>query len=208
LGEPAWEPAVEVQSEWELRGDEEGLTNTVGGIVRTQLEVAKVFGVTWRAVAGWKKRGMPGRKGCYKIEEILAWKAKNVTGVKPKKVDPEAERVAMLVMNTDMNSEHISSTTGISEGKVRRIMKLIEKYRPELEHFKANKADYFTLEQLRYRDFITDDKLERTPARDLVAMAKTAWEQERVERGESVDNVAVIVKHIRELKAQEDADSS
>ena len=181
------------------------MSNTVGGTVRTQLEVAKVFGVTWRTVAKWKSMGMPGKQGNYKIEQILAWKAKNVTGYKPKNIDPDTERVAMLAMNTDLGQDAIASTLMIPEGKVKRIMKLIEKYRPEMDHFKANKADYFTLEQLRYKDFITDDKLERTPARDLVAMAKTVWEQERVERGESVDNVAVIVKHIKELKAQEDA---
>jgi hypothetical protein len=135
----------------------------------------------------------------------MAWKAKNVTGQKPKPLDEQAQNIAVLRLNTDMSEAAIISASGASRSKVHNIIKLVDKYRPELEHFKANKADYFTLEQLRYRDFITDDKLERTPARDLVAMAKTAWEQERVERGESVDNVAVIVKHIREIKAQEDA---
>jgi hypothetical protein len=93
----------------------------------------------------------------------------------------------------------------LTVGATKKITDVVDKYKPELEHFKANKADYFTLEQMRYFDHITDKKLEATPARDLRAMAKTAWEQERVERGESTDNVAVIVKHIRELKAQEDA---
>jgi hypothetical protein len=60
---------------------------------------------------------------------------------------------------------------------------------------------------MEYLEHITDAKLKKATARDLSGMAKLAWEKERIERGESVDNVAVIVKHINAMKEkEEDAD--
>jgi hypothetical protein len=202
LGEPVGESAVEVQSVRELRGDEEGL------IVKFKRQVGEHFGVTKHAVGHWKRAGMPVTEdGQYDLDAIEIWRASSVQMKKAdQKKDEKIKRDVMaLRMNTKMAVPEIAEKVGLAVYATKKITDLVDKYKPELEHFKANKADYFTLEQMRYLDHITDKKLESTPARDLRAMAKTAWEQERVERGESVDNVAVIVKHIRELKAQEDA---
>jgi transposase len=206
LGEPAWEPAVEVQPEWELRGDEEGLR-----VVNSVLEVAKYFDLKENAVRRWVAKGMPYEvkdgKYFYDIDQIVVWKTTNIQNRRnTKKEATELElAVAELRMNTGMSTSDIARRLSMHNHTVQRIVDRIDKYKPVIDHFKINKADLFAIEQMEYLDHITEEKLQKTSARDLAAMAKMAWEKERVERGESVDNVAVVVKYIKELKAQEDA---
>ena len=177
-------------------------------IVKFQRQVAEHFGVSMNSVHNWKHRGMPRMEdGQYDLDAIEVWRASSVQmrQYDEKRKEKIKRDVMALRMNTKMSIPDIAEKVGLNVEATKKITRMVDKYKPELEHFKANKADYFTLEQMRYFDHITDEKLKNTPARDLRAMAKTAWEQERVERGESVDNVAVIVKHIKELKAQDDA---
>jgi len=50
-----------------------------GGIVATQREVARAFGVSYHTIrADWRPRGMPGQTGRYDLQEIAAWKKENV----------------------------------------------------------------------------------------------------------------------------------
>lgn len=178
-------------------------------IVNTKRKVAQHFGVTWQAVNAWCKRGMPRMEGkLYNLDAIEIWRA---SSVQMRKADENREQrlkkdVMVLRMNTKMSVPDIADKLGLTQHKTKTITDMVDKYKPQLEEFKANKADYFALEQIRYHDHITDAKLRGTGARDLAGMAKMAWEKERVERGESTDNVAIIVKHIMELKQSEDAD--
>ena len=185
--------------------DEEGMR-----IVKFKRAVCEAHGVTMNTVSRWKQIGMPCLPNDeYDLDAIDVWKASSVRLLRADKNRKEKIKrdVMALRANTSMGVNDIAEATGLPVSAVRKLTDVVDKYRPDLEHFKANKADYFTLEQMRYLDNITEDKLAKTTARDLRAMAKTAWEQERIERGESVDNVAVIVKHINMLKEkEEDAD--
>lgn len=178
-------------------------------IVKTKRQVGEAFGVTKFAIGNWKRRGMPVMEdGQYDLDAIEIWRASSVQMKRADvKRDEKVKRDVMaLRMNTKMSVPEIAEKMNLTLYKTKTITDMVDKYKPQLNEFKANKGDYFALEQIRYFDHITDNKLKNTGARDLAQMAKMAWEKERVERGESTDNVAVIVKHIKELKEQEDAD--
>lgn len=180
-------------------------------VVNSVLEVAKYFDLKENAVRRWVAKGMPYEvkegKYFYDIDQIAVWKTTNIKRYRnTKKESTELElAVAELRVNTGMSTSEIAKRLSMHNNTVQRIVDRIDKYKPVMDHFKINKADLFAIEQMEYLDHITEEKLQKTSARDLAAMAKMAWEKERVERGESVDNVAVIVKHIKEIKAQEDA---
>jgi len=170
-------------------------------IVNSKGAVARAMGVYKSTVKNWILKGMPVREdGTYDVEEVKLWRTKTMCH-RDKNAQVE-QKVLALKENTGMSVSKIADTLGIGVTKVNNVLAKFEKYRGELDTWKAVKADYFAMEQLRYLDNITDKKLENTGARDLAAMAKIAWEKERVERGESTDNVAVIVQHIKGLKAK------
>ena len=182
-------------------------------IVDTQREVAEEFGCTVPNIQNWLKRGMPKTEdGKYDVDAIRVWKSSNILsntgrGHKTCGDNKLEENIVALRTSTKMGIATIAKTLGIGERKVRGIVRVIDKHRPNLEMFKAQRADIFAAEQMEYLEHITDAKLKKATARDLSGMAKLAWEKERIERGESVDNVAVIVKHINAMKEkEEDAD--
>ena len=41
--------------------------------VKTMQEIAEFFGVTQSAVKSWRQDSMPGKSGCYDLQEIVQW---------------------------------------------------------------------------------------------------------------------------------------
>lgn len=168
-------------------------------------QLALAMGVSRTAAMKWVRRGLPKREdGTFDVEEANEWLSKNV---KPRTQIPKGvkQEIVALAVNTRKTPKQIAEMTGAKRTLVNQITTMIRKYMPHVGKFKDARSDIYTIEEMRYLDFITDKKLNKTNARDLAAMAKMAWEKDRVEKGASTDNVAVIVKHIRELKEQEDA---
>ena len=91
----------------------------------------------------------------------------------------------------------------ISLGKISDIVKEYEANKPLVEAYKANRADILAHDQMRYSKHITEEKLAKTSARDLEVMRGIAHDHERLERGQSTENVHYIVQAIRSIKQEE-----
>jgi len=182
-----------------------------GEVVKSVQNIADLVGMNKVTIYGWMKRGCPRNEdGSFDVDAVRRWMSRQK--LKPKSIASNKRRkkttqLVELCAYTDKRPREIAELTGLPEKNVSKIWKLVKKYGKDIIDYKAKKADIFAVEQMRYMEFITDDKLEEASARDLAQMAKMAWEKERVESGESVDNVAIVVKHIKELKAQRDAES-
>ena len=59
-----------------------------------------------------------------------------------------------------------------------------------LEDFKANQADLLSIRRMRIAKFLTDDKLDKMSAYQLVGMDSMSLNSERLIRGESTSNIA------------------
>lgn len=54
------------------------------GVVKTEPEVARFFGVTVRTVQNWKRDGMPVEPGeTYNLEKVAAWREENISKKTP-----------------------------------------------------------------------------------------------------------------------------
>ena len=168
-------------------------------------DIAREFGVAPCTVTVWKKSGMPVREdGLFDLDDISKWyKENDKAKFKKKKKKEDVSRVWALSKHAGMSPTEISRSLGFSESKVKNILWYLNDNKDNISNFRDAKSDVFALEQLMYLSHITLEKLEGTSAKDLAAMAKTAYEKERIEMGESTENVAVVVKHIRAIKEQQ-----
>lgn len=60
----------------------------------------------------------------------------------------------------------------------------------KIDHYKNHRADILVHDQLRYRKFLTNDKLKKASAPDLAKMISFKYNEERIERGLSTENIA------------------
>jgi hypothetical protein len=168
-----------------------------GMVVRTVKEVAKLLKVSDVTVVKWKEKGMPWEKGQYDLDAIMAWRGiqKPVEVVSANKID-----VMALAENTKMNVADIARVTGFNRQTVEKIVGDVRANRDLIEQYRSVREDFFAYEELQYLSHVTDEKLTNTAAKDLVSMAKTAYDKSRLEGGESTENVAVIVGAIKDWK--------
>jgi len=144
-------------------------------IVHTEIELSQYLGVSKDLIPGMIKAGMPMLDdGSFDLEDIKKW------------------RDGRLGLPVPM-----------------------EDYTKELDKFKVNRAEIYALEQkeliklqqvIRRTHFNRDTIKDLSPglAKDLYTELRldqrTKFDQERLERGESTENVAVLVKAIKEEK--------
>jgi DNA invertase Pin-like site-specific DNA recombinase len=94
----------------------------------------------------------------------------------------------------------IQRATDVSLGTISKVIREFESNKPLVEFYKKNRADLLALDQATYRSHITKEKLEKASAKDLELMRCMAYDKERLERGESTENVAVIYAAITDLQ--------
>ena len=153
-------------------------------VVKTMVGVAKVFGKRPRTISLWKTQGMPieGDR-TYDIEKIAKWAA-------GRKVGPSLASVHDRELNYD-------------------------NFRDVVDYYKVNRADIFAAEQandISIQKKIKEKKLTDADIDGLTVHEALNWfralgldfgikyDKERLERGESTENVAVLVGAIKEWK--------
>ena len=85
----------------------------------------------------------------------------------------------------------IESLLGIPKSTAHRWIKEIEEIQPLADTFADNRITLLRADQIRVRDHVTDEKLKKAQAKDLVAMQKQYWEMERIEAGKSTQNIGL-----------------
>ena len=94
-----------------------------------------------------------------------------------------------LRLNHGLSYEHIGKIQGTSKtGIYRALAKLMPSQ--ETEIFKQNRADILANIQLKALSAVTEPKLKKASAKDLVISAGILYDKERLERGLSTENVS------------------
>jgi len=153
-------------------------------VLKTMVGVAKAFGKRPRTVSEWKKQGMPiEADGSYDLKKIAKWKAGRVVGVG---LD--------IVHDKGLN---------------------YDKFKDVVDYYKINRADIFAAEQasdVSLQKKLKERKLSDADIEELTVNEALNWfralgldfgikyDKERLERGESTENVAVLVGAIKEWK--------
>lgn len=99
-----------------------------------------------------------------------------------------------------MSYRKIQKIVPVSLGHISNIVKEFKSNKGLTAYYKKNRADILTYGQITYRNYIAPEKLKKAFARELELMRCTAYDKERLERGESTENVAVILDAIMDLK--------
>lgn len=169
-----------------------------GTIVYTLKDVALVLKVHPETLRGWVRKGMPrkkiaisGRKRFeYDVKKIKEWATVRMTGnqggMEPVMSDKELEAVKRNV----------------------------EKFKGAIDFYKVNRADIFVSKQMKYQDLadriletMTPEEISAAKLTEKLAALKVLdtgaaifYDKERLERGESTQNVSVLVGAIKALK--------
>ena len=170
----------------------------------------------------WMKEGMPverDKKGKVKIDTdaVKMW-AKEKKGVEVK--DPPENRNAVIqsLVELGMPKREVGRMLNLGPSQVYNVLNQFEADKPFIDKFRENRTKIFTLNQLkrqalqdRILDTIKDEDITSESMYKRVVAVKELgvdkhreFEMERIEEGKSTDNVAMIMKHIYEIKEEED----
>jgi len=161
-------------------------------IVRTQAEVGRYFGVSQVAVSKWK--GMPKEAdGTYNLRKITVWKALRAAQKADSLLPATAEGV---------NDELVEVKEQI--GRFRELAELYKENRAEI--FAGTGAKLLSVAE-QILGTITRKELVKMNVRDKIKVLKDIvssvsglFTDERLEKGQSTENVAVIVQAWKDIK--------
>ena len=117
-----------------------------------------------------------------------------------KKISDDKKVAVKSLVDAGMSYQKVSEIVGVANGSITNIVREFESNREIVEYYKKNRADLLAYDQIKYRSHITEEKLEKASARDLEIMRGVCYDKERLEKGQSTENVSVIIEYIRELK--------
>ena len=131
-------------------------------------------------------------------------------------IDPIKIRDEMVVAAVEVGGSKtkVANTFGISRGTLYRIIERVKRDAPIISSYRAIRAEVNAYNQLRRQEKqeqvienITEDEIKGADLKTKMVVLDTLgkdkereFEQERLERGQSTENIAMIVAEIRELK--------
>jgi len=173
---------------------------TAPNTVETLKDVSRFFKAHPETVRGWVKKGMPRKKKpgyanrfLYDLKKIEEWKAVRI------------------------QRGGGAEVRSVSDKELAAMKANVEKFRGAIDFYKVNRADIFANKQLSYQkkaDYIlsqmSDDEIQNAKLTEKLAALKVLdtgaaiyYDKERLERGESTQNVSMIVGAIKELKRKQ-----
>ncbi len=104
-----------------------------------------------------------------------------------------------LKINHNLSYGQIAAIQGVTKPAIlKRIRHLLPTELTDV--WKSHRADILSHAQLRLLSGVTDDKIKKAPAGSLVLAACQLYDKERIERGLSTSNVAMIHEDIQGLR--------
>jgi len=93
-----------------------------------------------------------------------------------------------------LSHRQIAKALGCSKSNITKRLKQYEQEITGLKIYKEHRADIFALEQKRYIDSVTDKDIKKAPVAARMTAMGILFDKERLERGESTENIAHIHK--------------
>ena len=186
----------------------------------TVAECAKFLNVHRVSLHKWMKMpGFPPRdsKNRFDVAAVAKWKGISLKDLDlPNWTITKAEVIA-LSENTNKTMKEISDIVGVSDATVNRIRSQYRKSRELVNFVKQNKADLVLMEQGWNHNIRTKiaDELDKKSVEDLGVKELSdlfvklgndnsqLLKDERLVRGESTENIGMVVKFINELKEKQ-----
>ena len=107
-----------------------------------------------------------------------------------------------------LKMSEIGKLLGCDHSNISRRLQLVEQDLDNLDAFKLHRADILALNGRKLLSHITQEKLEKAPLGTLVLAACQLYDKERLERGQSTNNQAILIDTISKIKALEDDNTS
>ena len=109
------------------------------------------------------------------------------------RIPDDKKVVVKSLVDAGMPYRKIQEITSVSPASITNIVREFEANKELVEYYKKNRGDILAHDQMLYRSYITPEKLEKASARDLETMRAIAFDKERLERGQTTENVGVVM---------------
>lgn len=136
--------------------------------------------------------------------ELIA-NVKGKVNKSPKKGSKAPLIIKMKRDNPNMTDAEIARIADCDRSNVTRTLQRYGIDTVATDDYKSRRADVFAGLQQRILQSITDEAIKKTPAIQLVTAASILYDKERLERGESTQNISVLVGAIKDLQAMRQA---
>jgi CRISPR/Cas system CSM-associated protein Csm2 small subunit len=112
--------------------------------------------------------------------------------------------VTIATENPRLTHQQIADLKDVERSTVSRILAEYKIDARKNEEFKAHRADVFAGLQHRILKNITDEEIKKAPLQVKMMSVGIAYDKERLERGESTENIGIVGKLIREIRDESD----
>ncbi len=127
----------------------------------------------------------------------------NVTGNRGSKAPTI---IAIAQQHPELTTEQIGKLAGCGHSNVVQTLKRYGIEKQATDDYIQNRAQVFAGLQERILNSVTDEDIKKTPAIQKITAASILYDKERLERGQSTDNIGVIGKIIHEIKSMAEDD--
>jgi hypothetical protein len=144
-----------------------------------------------------KQNALPGYKPSGKPQTADASTAKPTN-------NPTAKQAKILATVTTKPGLTTREVAAICETDHSYVVQVMQRYgitNNNVHDYKANRADILAGMQHRLLASITDGDIQKSPLGSRVLAAAQLYDKERLERGQSTDNVNVLVAGLKEMQA-------
>lgn len=118
---------------------------------------------------------------------------------------PTARQAAIIAtanQHPDLSERNIATLTDTDPAQVHRTLKAYKIERDRTDQFKNYRADIFAGFQSRILASISDAEIKKSPFGSKILSVCQLYDKERLERGQSTDNVNVLVAGLRDLQSR------
>lgn len=122
------------------------------------------------------------------------------------KITPEHKDKIVELASKALTTREIETLTNVDHTTVAKILQRYGLEKRNIDDYIANRAEIFAGLQDRILKTINDDDVKKMPATQRIVASGILYDKERLERGQSTDNIGVIGKIIHEMKGIEDND--
>lgn len=110
--------------------------------------------------------------------------------------------IEVAEQNPNLTHDQIATLEDVSRSTVTKILLGYGIDKQEVEDFKQHRADIFGGLQKRILKSITDDDIKKAPVGSRILAVAQLYDKERLERGQSTENVSLLVGAIQDLQAR------
>jgi hypothetical protein len=116
--------------------------------------------------------------------------------------EKQQDIIELAESNPNLTHTQIASLEDCERSTVSRVLAKYGIEQQEVEDYKQHRADIFGGLQKRILKSITDEDIKKAPVGSRILAVAQLYDKERLERGQSTENVSLLVGAIQDLQAR------